>query len=161
MGLSMQGELRPIDNAYPRLIEALDAQVRLLHELESTRDSQRAAIDHDEPDAMLEVLDVRQKLVEALTTLDREISALRSQVESQGTRITALQRDELARRAGVVAQAIQRVLLGDAEDGEALERRRVALKGEIEGVQDSRRAMNAYRPGDAGDSGARFQDRRA
>ena len=166
MGLALEGELRPIENAYPRLLEALDSQVRLLFELESRRDGQRAAIENDEPESMLLLLDARQKLIDALTALDRDIAMLRAQVESQGSRITPAQRDEITRRAGSVAQAIRRVLAADAEDGDAMERRRTAIASELEGVADTRRAAAAY--GNSGASGAdsmnnpgaRFQDRR-
>jgi flagellar biosynthesis/type III secretory pathway chaperone len=167
MGLALQGELRPIENAYSRLLEALDSQVRLLFELESKRDDQRAAIESDEPESMLALLDARQKLIDSLTALDRDIAVLRSQVESQGSRITPAQRDEITRRAGSVAQAIQRVLAADAQDGDAMERRRTAIASEIEGVADSRKAAAAYGHSGAGGAstinnpGAMFQDRRA
>lgn len=161
MPQTAQGQLRPIENAYPRLLSALDSQVRLLLELESGRDAQRAAIEDDDPASMLTMLDQRQKLIDSLTHLDRDIAALRTQVESQGHAITQNQRDEITRRAGNVAQSIRRVLIADAEDGEALERRRTRISKELDNLSDSRRAAAAYGSGGSSRSpGARFQDRR-
>lgn len=161
MGIAAQGELRPTENALPRLLAAMDSQVRLLLELESMRLNQHAAIEEQEPASLLSLLEARQRLIDSLTTLDREIASLRGQVESQGSRISATQRDEISRRATSVAQAIQRILVGDAEDGEALERRRARVSEEMGGVSESRRAVSAYRPqpGSGDGSGAMFQDR--
>jgi hypothetical protein len=167
MGQATQGQLRPIENAYPRLLGAMDSQVRLLFELESGRDEQRAAIEGDDPESMLAMFDERQKVIDALTALDRDIAGLRAQVESLGSAITQSQREEITRRAGSVAQSIRRVLAADAEDGEALERRRLEVSRELGNLSDTRRAAAAYGTfeGDgslgAGRSpGARFQDRR-
>ncbi len=163
MGLSARDNFLPTEDPLPRLIDAMDAQVRLLLELESMRLNQRAAIEDDEPSRLLTLLEARQHVIDSLTNLDREIAGLRGQVESRGSRVSSTQRDEISRRATVVAQAIQRILLGDADDGEVLERRRTQIAGELSGLKESRRAVSAYRPpGTAKDGpGAMFQDRSA
>lgn len=166
MDLKAQGELVPSEDALPRLLSAMDAQVRLLLELESLRLTQRAAIEEDEPANLLALMDQRQALIDSLTTLDREIAVLRGRVESRGSRVTPVQRDEISRRATRVAQAIQRILAGDAEDGEAMERRRGQISRELADTDGNRRAVSAYRFKDdrraGGDGpGAMFQDRRA
>lgn len=159
-----QGQLSPIENAYTRLLGEMDSQVRLLLELESLGQKQRAAIECDEPETILEMLDERQRLIDSLTGLDREIASLRAIVESQGTRIVPSQREEISRRATTVSHTIRRVLVADAADAEVIERRRAQIAGELSGVSDSRRAAAAYHPGagrTSGDSGAMFQDRSA
>lgn len=161
MGLLARDSFLPTEAALPCLISAMDAQVRLLLELESMRLSQRAAIEEDEPASLLTLLEARQRLIDSLTRLDREIAGLRGQVESQGSRVTATQREDISRRATVAAQAIQRILQSDADDGEVLERRRTQIASELSGVTESRRAVSAYRPSGAGQDGpgAMFQDR--
>ena len=57
MGLSMQGELRPMENAYPRLIEALDAQVRKelrkwLREIHDATGHTTVFVTHDQEEAL-------------------------------------------------------------------------------------------------------------
>lgn len=163
MGTTAQGRLRPIDDAYPKLLLALDSQVRLVLELESLGQSQRHAIEMDDAEATLTLVGGRQALIDQLTALDREAAVLRGDVEGQGPRVTAAQREEISRRAGAVARGIQRVMAADAVDSNALRRRRAEISSELSEVSGMRRAVSAYGggvPGAAPEQGAMFQDRR-
>lgn len=146
-----------------RLEVLLDEQHDLYLRLETLSKSQGELIEADRTDELLTLLAERGGIVEVLERSNAAMHELRAELETEAT-LTDADRERLRERVAGVRALAERVAAQDAEDERALEARRDAIAGEIDGNTRGRSAVSAYwRSSGAYSSGngPRFQDRRA
>lgn len=142
---------------YDEFVDALSREHAALSELDAFSAGQRTLIEAGDADTLLDRLDARQRLVDAVTagwpTLERLRAAWSAATASPE------RRDDIRRRLVEVDALLARVRARDTQDAAALASARDAVAAELSGVAQSRRALAAYGP--ATTKAARYQDGQA
>ncbi len=126
------------------LMRLLIEQRDLYRDLEALCQRQRSSITSDRPEALLDVLSRRQRIIQALGRLNEQFAPYRERwAEVYG------QLGESARRqaAGCLAEIdalLREILRADQEDGAMLSVRRETLSRELGRTVDGRAANSAY-----------------
>lgn len=141
---------------YARLCRVLDRQHELLSSLFEITPRQRAAVDGEDPESLIEVLAARQVLVDELTSLDPEVATLRREW-AQRADADDVQRRAVAERFDAVALLAARVTSFDSRSLDELKRQRDRLAVELTSITRAKTAGRAYEPPPAAPS-AHFQD---
>lgn len=133
------------ENLNPQgLLRLLTGQRELYRELEALSQRQRSSITSDRPEALLDVLTRRQRIIQALGRLNERLAPYRERwAEEYG------QLDESARRQvdaclEEIHSLLRVILQADQEDGAMLSARREILSRELGRTADGQAANSAY-----------------
>ncbi|MBK7405787.1 MAG: hypothetical protein IPJ41_14495 [Phycisphaerales bacterium] len=143
---------------YERLGELLEEQETLFLRLDALSKRQSGLVRAEETDDLLQVLQDRQHVVEALEGVSRSIEPFRSRWDEVMSLARPDQRERVRRRVERLAELASEIAARDESDRRTLEQRRDGLAGDLAGLGRARGAVSAYRP-KAPPAGARFQDR--
>ncbi len=141
----MQGELSPsLNSIYQQLVEQLEAHGALCGVLDAISQRQGQIVADGDASAILSVLAERERVIEDLTRCNARIEPLRRVWDAVSGTASAEQRDDIAGRIDALAGLIGAISERDAEDREALERRRDAVVAELHAMNAQRQAMGSY-----------------
>jgi flagellar biosynthesis/type III secretory pathway chaperone len=142
---------------------ALDRQLVLLSSLEELSEQQRALIDAEDPEPLLELMNARQQIVDELVILEQASAEARTQMHaaagtSPNAGLDRATRESLQFRLGQVASRAKAIMQRDAKDAQRMQTRKKKAAEELAELAGAKKAVNAYAKPPA-ESGAVFQDR--
>jgi len=144
-----KGEVRTMD-ASPSLADEgpllalLRRQNDVYRRLRVLADRQKALVAEDDVQPLLALLAERQKLVDSLVELNRQLAPYRADWTARYSRLDAATRKEVAALLEEANAALGAVLLGDQRDSAALEARKRDLGGRLSTTDAASRASHAY-----------------
>lgn len=141
---------------YARLCRVLDRQGELLTRLSEMSPRQQAAVEGEDPETLIQVLSLRQELIDELTGLEPEVATLRREW-AQRADADDVQRRAVAERFDATALLAARVTSADTRYLEELKRQRERLAADLAAITRGQTATRAYEAKPTS-PGARFQD---
>ena len=142
----------------PRLQRALDDQQERYEQLRDLSVRQGELIRSMDTDGLLRILARRQVLVDQINEANQEIEPFRKEWDRLVEGLPDQHRDRLRRRIESLEEVVNEIVRRDEEDKTLLENQRTRVASEMETVNRSRSAMNAYQR-TAQTEGPRYQDR--
>ncbi len=143
---------------YASLAEGLTLQLAEAERLDDLSAAQHAALAAGEVDAVPDLLDARQPVVERLSTLAQQCEPLAARLASSWSAVPEIDRENLSAAVARLGELIAAISARDAEDRVSLERHRNLVSEQIAGLDRGRGAVGAYLAEDATPHRA-FQDR--
>lgn len=142
-----------------RLMIRLAQQRDLLARLQRLADQQSAMIRSNKVEALLGLLNERQRLIDSFLALQRETNPLLNECPRRMNELNAADRESVRTAIGGIDGQLDAVLKRDEEDRKLLEEARSATKGELGALSSAKQARHAYlTPGKP--SSNRFADQR-
>jgi hypothetical protein len=144
---------------------ALDRQLALLSSLEELSEQQRALIEAEDPEPLLELMNARQQVVDELVILEQASAEARAQMHAAAAVPNAgldrAKRESLQFRLEQVASRAKAIMQRDAKDAQRIQARKKKAAEELADLAGAKKAVRAYAnpAGEAGSAGAVFQDR--
>lgn len=140
-----------------RYVDLLREQETLLRELDAMSAGQRALIDAEDPQPLLELMDRRQVVIDRLEAIYEEARPMRERLNESGHDLPHDVRGQLSALLDTVSAVAQGIMRRDAQDQERMHARKKAAAAELAELASGKRAVHAYRPPAA--TGPAFQDR--
>lgn len=141
---------------YARLCRVLDRQSELLTQVSEMSPRQQAAVEGEDPESLIQVLTLRQQLIDELSGLEPEVATLRREW-AQRADADEIQRRAVAERFDATALLAARVTSADTRYLEELKRQRERLATDLAAITRGQSATRAYES-KPNSQGARFQD---
>lgn len=136
------------------LVALLTRQRDLYRELKTLSDQQATLIEESQTDRLLSLLAQRQRLVDALTELNRELVPVRQALPQ----VSPPQREQVRLLMDEVDTLLQQIIEQDDRDRQNLQAAQRGVAAQIRQVRQGGAAAHAYRPAPQSAS-ARFTDR--
>ncbi len=127
-----------------QLIELLTRQRALYGQLRDLTKRQTEMIDNTNPQMLLKILADRQRLIDKLTLISRELAPIRAQWNQISENLSDSQRDDVQRLIDETQDLLGEIMSRDREDVEKLGKSRNEVTREIRSVQVGRHVNNAY-----------------
>lgn len=127
-----------------RLVDLLKQQNELYRRLRVLADRQKTLVTEDEVQPLLVLLAERQRLVDGLVELNRQLAPYRADWTARYGRLDPATRKQVAALLEEANAALGTVLQGDQRDSAALEARRQDLGGRLSKTDAANRASMAY-----------------
>lgn len=137
-------ETSTTDRPEERIAMLLTEQRDLYRQLSRLADQQRGLITGDDPERLLAVLAERQRLIERLTAIGRELKPLQANWRHLRENLTAQQVDRIDALVNEVNALLSEILKRDEADTALLSARKSETSQAIGTVQAGRRAGSAY-----------------
>jgi len=128
------------------LIKLLSQQRCLYRQLQELARKQTELVDGRDPEMLLKVLGARQRLIDQLATIDRELAPVRSSWPEISGELSQEQRLEVHHLIDEVQQILGEILSHDEKDCERLNHQKQEVAGEIRGAMAGKRVNQAYAP---------------
>lgn len=135
------GEPQAWPSAYARLLRD---QIDLLGRLDAVSHRQRALINGEDADALLNLLDERQGIVERLEQLHQESQPFRDRMTGDQPAIAERDRRAIEEQTAAVSALARAIMQRDEQDQQRLAQRRTQIAAELAAVAGARRATAAY-----------------
>lgn len=149
----------PHDTSPSGLIALVQEQLGLYEQLELLSVRQSALVESEDTDALLEVLNARQKLIEYITDVSARMTPYRARWDDHVNQLAESEREELRSGLDSLAAMMSSIAARDEDDRKRMQDRRDHVKNQISGVKRGGAAVKSY--GQAASRGPRFQDREA
>lgn len=143
----------------PSLLKLLIHQRDLYRQLKMLSDQQAALIAAGDTDQLLAILGQRQRMVDALTTTNRDLAAYRKASPDLQAGLLPGQREEVRTLMDEVDALLHGIIEQDDRDRQQLQSAQQAVGAQIKQVARGGAAVNAYRSNPGGFA-SRFTDRR-
>jgi len=129
-----------------KLIELLSQQRCLYGQLQELARKQTELVDGRDPEMLLKVLGARQRLIDQLTTIDRELAPVRAAWSEISGELSQGQQLEVQHLIDDVQKILGEILSHDEKDCERLSHQKQEVAGEIRGAMAGKRVHQAYAP---------------
>jgi len=126
------------------LIRLLTQQRLLYRQLKELAQKQRPLLDGANPEMLLRLLAGRQRLVDRLAEIARQLKPLREQWQQIAAGLPAEQRAEAQGLVGEVQAILGEILARDEEDTRVLQQQQAKVAAELQGATAGRRMHQAY-----------------
>lgn len=148
----------PPEQWVPRLSRLLHRQHDSARRLDELSIRQSAAIEAEDTDDLLRIVEDREPVVETMVAINRELEPFARRSGGLFAGLNAAQRADLEQQVAAVDSLLARVNERDRDDREKLEIARSVIAAELAATRAGRGAVAAYgKPTPT--PGARFQDR--
>jgi len=127
-----------------KLIQLLTQQQLLYRQLLQLAQKQRSLVDGSDPEMLLKVLAGRQRLIDRLTEVDRELQPLRADWQQVARSLPAEQRAQAQNLVESVKEILADILTRDEQDTKALAGCRNEVAGQIATASQGKRMNQAY-----------------
>lgn len=141
---------------YARLCRVLDRQREVLTQLAELSPRQQAAVEGEDPEALIRVLSARQELIDELTEMEPELVTLRREW-AQRADADDVQRRAVTERFDATALLAARLTSADTAHLSELRRQRERLAADLASITRGKTANRAYEAKPLSPD-ARFQD---
>lgn len=135
---------RVADPTAGELIDLLGQQHLLYRQLKDLASRQRQLVDGRQPEMLLKVLAGRQRLIDRLVLLDRQLRPLRQQWDQMMEQLPTEQRDRAGELLGEIKGMLADILDSDRQDSDRLSDQRGTVQKELGGAARGRQANRAY-----------------
>lgn len=147
---------RPVDVL--KLVQLLTQQRDLYQQLKALSDQQATLIHEGQTDHLLSLLAQRQRLVDALTRLNQDLTEKRRAIPDLQEALEPLQRERIHKIMDEVDGLLHAIIEQDDRDRRELEAARGHVGAQLNQVHRGGAAAHAYR-GEPAATSARFTDR--
>ena len=128
-----------------RVIDLLTQQRLLYRQLRELAQQQTSLIDGSDPEMLLKVLAGRQRLIDKLTAIDRELVPIRADWQKIAARLSNTQRQEVQFLVTEVEKILGEILIRDEKDTKRLSGRQQQVVAKIQSASTGKRMNQAYR----------------
>lgn len=139
-----------------RLIQLLTQQQLLYRQLQQLAQQQRGLVDGSDPEMLLKLLAGRQRLIDRLTDVDKELQPLRVDWQAMAQTLPAEQRAQAQNLVESVKEILSDILARDKQDTEVLAGRRNEVASQIATASQGKRMNQAYAPAAVGPTSRYF-----
>ena len=126
------------------LIDWLTQQRLLYRQLRELAQKQSSLVDGSNPEMLLRVLAGRQRIIDRLGAIDRELKPIREQWQHIAKTLPALQRQEAQQLIEEVQEILGEILARDEKDSHVLSSRQQQVASEIRTTTTGKRMHQAY-----------------
>ena len=126
------------------LIKLLTQQRLLYVQLRDLAAKQSSLVDGNDPETLLRILAGRQRLIDRLSVLDRELRPIRQDWQRVSDMLPMKQRSEAQKLIQNVQDILGEIIARDERDSNALSKQRQQVAGEIRNVSAGKRMNRAY-----------------
>ena len=127
-----------------KLIHLLTQQRLLYRQLKELAQKQSSLVDGNDPETLLRVLAARQRLINKLSSIDRELQPIRSDWQRIAGALPGEQREQAQELVAQVQEILGEILASDAKDSEALQGHQAKVRREIQGATKGKQMNRAY-----------------
>ena len=131
-------------NIADNLIDMLIRQQKLYGQLQELSQKQSSLVDGNDPETLLKILAARQRVLDQLTVIDREMEPIRADWQAIYDRLAPQQRQEVRRLVSQIQEILGEVLARDARDTEELSRCQQQVAGKMRNASTGQRVNKAY-----------------
>lgn len=140
-----------------KLIHLLSQQRMLYRQLKELTQKQSSLVDGNDPETLLRVLAGRQRLINKLSSIDRELEPIRSDWQRIAGSLPPEQREQAQELVAQVQEILGEILASDAKDSKALQDHQQKVRREIQGATKGKQMNRAYAQSGAQDE-SRYLD---
>ena len=126
------------------LIDLLSQQRLLYRQLWELAQKQSGLVDGNNPEMLLRVLAARQRLIDRLRGIDRELKPIRDEWQEIARSLPGPQRQKAQKLVEEVQQILGEIIARDEKDTEALSGHQRGVAEEIQTAAAGRRVHQAY-----------------
>ena len=127
-----------------KLIHLLTQQRLLYRQLKELAQKQSSLVDGNDPETLLRVLASRQRLIDKLSSIDRELRPIRADWQEIARALPPEQREQALELVDQVQAILGEILASDAKDGEVLQGHQQKIRSEIQGAMKGKQMNRAY-----------------
>ena len=142
------------------LIELLTRQYFLYGQLRELAQRQSLVVDGNDPEMLLKILAARQRLIDQLMGVGRELAPIRAEWPKVAKSLTTEERRETQRLIDSVREILGEIISHDEDDYKVLNTQKKKVADEIRGTTAGQRMNQAYAQA-AGPDQSRFVDTRS
>jgi hypothetical protein len=143
-----------------KLIHLLSQQRLLYCQLHDLAQKQSGLVDGSDPEMLLRLLAGRQRIIDRLAAIDRELEPIRADWQEIAQELPAAQREEAQRLVMEVQEILGDILARDERDTKTLSHQKDQIASQIQNANKGKRIQHAY--GQAvGTQASRFVDMRS
>ncbi|MEM9083098.1 MAG: flagellar protein FlgN [Planctomycetota bacterium] len=128
----------------PRLRAVLEEQIGHYRELDALGEKQSGLIETGDAEGLIGVLAQRQMVIDRIAGLNGDLVPFQRGWDVLSTMISDEQRSEMRGKLDELAALVKRIGERDEADKQSLERKRDAVKRELNGLNQGKRAAQAY-----------------
>ena len=126
--------------------------------MRSVEDRQRDVISASDSEALLKILGMRQRLVNELMRINRQLAPSKDDWEQIRVGLSADEREKVETTVSAVREELSWILNADQKDSESLSVRRGTIAREMATLDSARRAVSAYQPVGTAAAPSRYLD---
>ena len=130
-----------------KVIDLLTQQRLLYRQLRELAQQQTSLIDGSDPETLLKVLAGRQRLIDKLTSIDRDLVPIRADWQKIAAGLSNTQRQEVQFLVTDVEKILGEILARDEKDTQKLSGRQQEVASEIQTATTGKRMNQAYAQG--------------
>ena len=127
-----------------KLIHMLSQQQLLYRQLRDLAAKQSTLVEGGDPEMILRILAGRQRLIDRLTALNRELEPIRTDWQNVMDSLPTSQRQEAQSLVASVQEILGEILASDERDTKTLQSQQQKIAGEIKGASVGKRVNRAY-----------------
>lgn len=127
-----------------KLVHLLTQQKTYYQQLQQLSHQQRALVDGSDPEGLLRLLGGRQRLINRLTVIDKELQPLRQRWQEIAESMDAHDRERALALVRQVQEILQDILKHDQADSKSLEQKKDEVASEIKKASQGKRMNQAY-----------------
>jgi hypothetical protein len=127
-----------------RLVELLEEQRECYRLVKHLAERQRRLITDQDPEALLDVLGERQRLVDRLRELNKALQPFRQEWANTYTQMRSDRRQHVQEVLDDINTLLGSIMVTDAEDSRLLAASREGIRGQIKSTVSGRVANSAY-----------------
>ncbi|MCH9021320.1 MAG: flagellar export chaperone FlgN [Planctomycetes bacterium] len=127
-----------------KLIHLLTQQRLLYRQLKELAQKQSSLVDGNDPETLLRVLASRQRLIDKLSSIDRELRPIRADWQEIAGALPPEQREQALELVDQVQAILGEILASDAKDGEVLQGHQQKVRRQIQGAMKGKQMNRAY-----------------
>lgn len=142
------------------LIDLLDRQQAIYLQLQCFSHRQTQLIDAGDAEALLSLLDERQRLIDQLMAISREVEPFKQRWPALWTSLDEPAKEELKTHIDAVQAMLDRILQQDERDRAALTEHRRRIAQQMTSLHRGASAHQIYRSSSARPTDSRFTDQR-
>ena len=131
-------------NVGSNLIQLLAQQRLLCRQLKELAQKQRSLVDGNNPEMLLRVLAGRQRIIDRLSAIDRNLKPIRSEWQEISRSLPDQQRQEAQSLINEVQDILGDIIARDEKDTEALSQNQQKIGREIKKTQVGKKMNKAY-----------------
>lgn len=141
----MTASISPNTSDLSTLVSLLERQLALYRGLSELSAQQSATIEQGEPEPLLNVLASRQRVIEDLTGVNRELEPYRKRWDDLWASLAESDRGRIGDLVRAVQQLLTQIIAQDERDRSALQAAKNRVGAEVQRISRAGAAVQAYR----------------
>lgn len=134
----------PAANVGCELIELLTQQRLLYRQLSELAQKQTSLVDGSNPEMLLRVLAARQRIIDRLSNIDRQLRPIREEWQQIASTLPPDQREQVQNLVEEVKNILGDILVRDKKDTQVLSGQQQKVAGQIKSAAAGKRVHQAY-----------------